>query len=105
MKIGIMGGKTSTVGFRALGLNIYPVEKPEDAPRMWKKIAFDELAILFVTEPVYEHLKPEIEAIRERALPVVTVIPAVSGRRGDASDSLRDLVRKAIGSDLFFSNQ
>lgn len=102
MKIGFIGGKTSTAGFQALGVETFPVPRPEDAPERWKEIDLDSFAVIFVTEPVYEYLGDEIKKARERVFPVVTVIPAVSGGRGVAGSELRELVEKAVGTDVYF---
>lgn len=102
MKIGMMGGKTSTAGFQALGVETFPVARPEDGPERWKEIDLDSFAVIFVTEPVYEQLGDEIKEARQRVFPVVTVIPAVTGSSGKAAAELRELVEKAVGTDMFF---
>lgn len=100
MKVGMIGGKTSTIGFRALGVETYPVPKPTDAHEVWEKINPGEFGIIFVTEPVYEVLKDRIQESRKVRLPVITVIPAVAGSTGVGRSQVKKLVEKAVGTDI-----
>ena len=42
----------------------------------------------------------KVEALRDEALPVITVIPAVAGSRGIGQEEIRALVEKAVGADI-----
>ncbi|MBN1289977.1 MAG: V-type ATP synthase subunit F [Actinobacteria bacterium] len=100
MKIGMIGGNTSTMGFKALGVETFPVVRPESSIETWKKIKLDEYGIIFITEPIYEVLKEVVEELDRRSFPVITVIPAVSGSRGIAKEELRQRIEKAVGMDI-----
>jgi len=102
MRIAMIGGKTSTSGFRPLGVDTYEVAGPADAPEVWKRIRLDEYSIVFVTEPVYQALKGELVPMTGGALPVITVIPAVTGSREVGIQSLRAMVERAVGTDVMF---
>ena len=96
----MIGGKTSTAGFMALGVRTFPVDRPEQAPEVWKKVDTGRYGLILVTEPVYLKLTAEIESFQERTLPVVTVIPAVKGSEGIGSNEIRALVEKATGTSM-----
>jgi len=100
MKMAMIGGRTSTVGFRALGVDTYTVLKPADAREVWAGMPPEEYAVVFVTEPIYRILKDDIEGAAGQPLPVVTVIPGVAGRTGWSEKDMKRLVEKAIGADI-----
>jgi len=100
MKIAFIGGKTSILGFRALGVEIFPVAKPEDAPTVWEEINPREYGIIFVTEPIYRVLTDQVEEARRKELPVITVLPSVAESSGVGISELGEMVEKAVGSDL-----
>ena len=102
MKLAIIGGKTSTVGFKALGLDTFTVRRPVEAPEVWKRMDPAQYAVVLVTEPVYRVLKEEIGALDRESLPVITVIPAVTGSAGVGERELRELVERAVGTDVMF---
>ncbi len=102
MKVAMIGGKTSTIGFRALGVETFAVHRPEDSLEVWSDIRPAEYAIIFMTEPIYEVLRREVDELREEKLPVVTVIPAVVGSMEVGMEETRALVEKAVGADVLF---
>ncbi len=99
-KLAIMGGKTSCLGFRAIGLDAYIANVPEDAPELWKSIPRADYAIIFVTEPLYEVLVQAEPGWPPRTEPVVIVIPAVAGSRGLGVATVKTMVEKAVGADI-----
>jgi len=100
MKVGMLGGRTSILGFRALGVDTFTVPRPQDAPGVFSGIDLAGYVVLFVTEPVYEVLKKEPGALEERELPVITVIPAVTSEGGVGLRELKALVERAVGTDV-----
>ncbi len=105
MKVGFIGGKTSIIGFKSLGLETFTVPKPEQAPEIWKGIDLDRFALIFVTEPVYEFLAEDIAELGESGLPVVTVVPSVAGSRGLGRAEIRSLVERATGTSMGLAEQ
>ena len=55
-KIGVIGGRETVMGFKALGLDVYPVESAEEARHTLREITgdSDEYAILYVEENLAE---------------------------------------------------
>lgn len=102
MKVAMIGGKTSIMGFKALGVETFAVPRLEDSQEVWQDVRPAEYAIIFMTEPIYEVLQQEIDELREKRLPVVTVIPAVAGSRELGMEETRALVEKAVGADVLF---
>ena len=100
MKVAFVGGKTSTLGFRALGVDVFPIAKPEEAPAVWQEIDLQEYGVIFITEPIYKVLTEEIKEARRRELPVITVLPSVAESEGIGVLELGKMIEKAVGSDL-----
>jgi V/A-type H+/Na+-transporting ATPase subunit F len=97
-KMGMLGDWTSTVGFKAVGIQVYAVS-PEDALEVWKNLAMEELAMVLMTEPVFEALRGHIPDFpAHEGLPVVLAIPPVTGSTGIAGRIIRERVIKALGS-------
>jgi V/A-type H+-transporting ATPase subunit F len=102
MKVAMVGEQTSVVGFRPIGIDTFEVPGPADAAAVWERLEIDEYAVIFITEPVYEVLKGELEPLRLLSLPVITVIPAVTGSKKVGGEELRALVERAVGTDVMF---
>lgn len=102
-KVAFVGGRTSTVGFRAIGLDTYTVDHPENAEKVWDRIQMDNYGIIFITEPIYDQLKERLKQrdIEGVKLPVVTVVPAISGSKRTGFREIKEMVEKAVGIDLF----
>ena len=49
-KIAVMGGRETVMGFKALGLDVYPVTDPDDAKSLFRKLAKPEAdyAIIYI---------------------------------------------------------
>ncbi len=99
-KLAIMGGKTSCLGFRAVGMDAYIANVPEDAPALWETIPQADYAVIFVTEPLYEVLARSEHDWPPRDEPVVIVIPAVAGSCGSGAAMVKGMVEKAVGADI-----
>ena len=49
-KIAVMGDLDSVLGFKALGLEVCPVNSPEEGRRALHKMAKENYAIIYMTE-------------------------------------------------------
>lgn len=96
----MIGGRTSTAGFQALGVDAFVVRRPAEAAEVWARMNPSDYSIIFVTEPVYPALKDEIAALDERKLPVITVLPSVAGSKGSGEKELKKLVERAVGAEI-----
>ncbi len=99
LKLAMVGGFTSVAGFKAVGVDSYPVASPQDGPAAWNALPLERYALVMITEPVYEVLLeqvPDFPAIED--LPVVLAVPAASGFTGLGRASIKKRVEKALGS-------
>ncbi len=60
LKVAMIGGFTSVAGFKAVGVETYPVASPQDGPAVWDALPRDRYAVVMITEPVYEVLLERI---------------------------------------------
>ena len=89
-KIGVIGGRDSVLGFRALGLDTCIAENGEQAKAALHRMAKENYAIIYITEHLAAQIPAEIERRREDVSPAVILIP---GRdcllyTSDAADEL-----------------
>ena len=70
-KIGVIGDRESILGFKAVGLNVFPTDDPEKAKKLLKRMAKDDFAIIYITEQLYQVIKGTVkgpEAVRRLML-------------------------------------
>lgn len=103
-RIAVMGDRDSIYGFGALGVDIYPLSDEEEAAKIFKKLADDHYAVIYITEAWMSKLEKETERYAESMLPAVIPIPGISGNTGMGISSVRKTVEKAVGSDIIFND-
>ncbi len=104
-KIAIVGSPQAILGFKALGVVAFPVSSAEEGRQVLKKIADDEqYAILLITEDWVVALEEELNELKSRALPAVTILPSQLGSLGMGNKELRKIVERAVGSDILFKD-
>jgi len=102
-KIAVIGGSDSVIGFKALGLDTFPVDSPEAAGRVLKEITRpggNEYAIIYMEETMAAPILPEIRKYDERPSPAIILIPGRDGPIGLGQSALKEAVEKAVGSDI-----
>ncbi|MBR7070613.1 MAG: V-type ATP synthase subunit F [Clostridia bacterium] len=102
VKIAVIGDNESIKGFAAVGLEIFPCERDEDAPALLKRVVDAGYGVLYITEHYATVLSKEIEKLNRQFSPSVVPIPGVSGNTGIGRQQLKAAVEKAVGSDIIF---
>lgn len=98
-----MGGRETVMGFKALGLDVFPVESTEEARETLKSLtreAGDEYAIIYVEENLAQPLEAEIAKFKSRPSPAIILIPGREGPLGLGQSALKAAVEKAVGTDI-----
>ena len=101
-KIAVMGDRDSIYGFATLGLEIFPVEDPEEGAKTLVQMAHTDYAIIYITEGLMSQIPDTVEKYREQPLPAIIPIPGVKGNTGQGIASVRHMVEQAVGSDIIF---
>lgn len=104
-KIGVIGDKVSTLGFKAVGLSVYPVENAQEAREILDRIAKDNYAIIYITEKLCKDMVEELEKYKDKHVPAIIPIPGIDGSYGIGLDILKKSVERAVGADILFSGE
>ena len=101
-KIGVMGGRETVMGFKALGLDTYPVDNAEEAKHVFREITREEkqYAIIYVGENLAEGLQAEIDRFKDVPTPAIILIPGRDGSMGLGLSALQDAVERAVGTNI-----
>lgn len=100
-KIAVIGDKTSILGFRALGLDAYPVLEPKEAKEIWSEIKEKNYTIIMATEEAYHELEDLVGEFSNDFTPVVLIIPPAKGGTKLGYRRIKKIIEKAIGIDIF----
>ena len=101
-KIAVIGDRESVMGFRALGLDVFPADA-DNVKEIFKKVVKAEepaYAILYLTEELSVPIQAEIAALKDELTPAVILIPSRNGTLGFGMKALDTAVERAIGSNI-----
>ena len=101
-KIGVIGDRESILGFKAVGLDVFPVDDPDEARKILKRIAKEDFAIIYITEQVYQFMMDEVDEYTDSRLPAIIPIPGKDGTLGLGMTSVKKSVERAVGADILF---
>ncbi len=104
-KIGVIGDRESVLGFKAVGLEVFPCDSQEEAKKAFKKIVDKDFAIIYITEPFYKAMTPEVAEYIDSRLPAIIPIPDKDGSLGIGMQSVRKSVERAVGADILFGGE
>ena len=102
-KIAVMGGRDTVMGFKALGLDTYPVTGDEEARQVFSRITSTEekYAVIYLEENLSKTLSGEISRFIDKVTPAIILIPGREGSQGLGLTALHDAALRAIGTDIF----
>ena len=101
-KIGVIGDRESILGFKAVGLDVFPVDDPDEARKILKRIAKEDFAIIYITEQVYQFMMDEVDEYTDSRPPAIIPIPGKDGTLGIGMTSVKKSVERAVGADILF---
>ncbi|MBR6472941.1 MAG: V-type ATP synthase subunit F [Firmicutes bacterium] len=101
-KIGVIGDRESILGFKAVGLDVFPIDDPDEARKTLKRIAKEDFAIIYITEQVYQYLMDDVDEYTDSRLPAIIPIPGKDGSLGIGMTSVKKSVERAVGADILF---
>jgi len=97
-RVAAVGKPEVVAGLRALGLDPFPAG-PADAAAVVERLAAQSYNIVFYTAECASALAPILEKHRRSAVPSIVELPSGPGSSG--ADRLKELVRRAVGADVF----
>ncbi len=99
MKIAIIGEKDTILGFKPLGIEIYPVTDSKGAEERLKSLAQNrDYATIYITESLSSQIKESITDLSKFSN--IVVIPAKGEALGLARERLKKISEKALGTDI-----
>lgn len=99
-KIAVLGDKDSVLGFKVLGLDVFPVETVEDAKGTLHRLAKEEYAVVYLTEQLARYMDEELAAYKDELTPAVILIPGKEGSLGIGMANVKKSVERAVGADI-----
>lgn len=99
-RIAAVGDWESVMGFRALGLDVYPVSGPEEARRRIHELARGGCAVIYLTERLAAELSDVLTRYQDALCPAIILIPGRDGSLGIGRRNLQSAVERAVGADI-----
>ncbi len=99
-KIAALGDRDSVLGFRTLGLDVFPAETVEEARLLLHRLAKENYAIIYLTEGFAKDMSAEIARYKDAVTPAVILIPGREGSLGIGLSAVKTAVERAVGADI-----
>lgn len=104
-KIGVIGDRESVLGFKAVGLDVFPCDSSEEAKKVLNKVVKGDYAIIYVTEQLYQDMTEEASEYIDRKLPAIIPVPSKDGTLGIGVQGVKKSVERAVGADILFGGE
>ncbi|NLL06660.1 MAG: V-type ATP synthase subunit F [Clostridiaceae bacterium] len=104
-KIGVIGDKDSILGFKAVGMSVFPVTTPFEGQEILEKIAEENYAVIYITEHVAKDIVQTIDKYSDRRFPAIIPIPSNQGSLGIGMSGVKKSVERAVGADILFRDE
>jgi V/A-type H+-transporting ATPase subunit F len=102
LKIAVIGGRETVMGFKALGLETYPAADAKEAAQTLHHLTHDseDYAIIYIEENLAQELSHEIDAFKDSPTPAIILIPGREGSIGLGQSALKAAVERAVGTNI-----
>lgn len=106
LKIAVIGGRETVMGFTVLGLEAYPVADADEAKKVLRILTRDreDVAIIYIEEGLAAQLSQEIDKFKDSPKPAIILIPGREGSLGLGLTALNQAVERAIGTNILENN-
>lgn len=103
LKIAVIGGRETVMGFKALGLESFGVENAQEALAALRKLTREsdgQYAIIYIEENLAAELEHEISRYKDSPTPAIILIPGREGSLGLGQNALKAAVERAVGTNI-----
>ncbi len=103
LKIAVIGGRDTVMGFKALGLDTFPAADPAEAGKILRHLTRDseeEYAIIYIEETFAVNIQSEIDRFKDVPSPAIILIPGREGSLGLGQQALKAAVERAVGTNI-----
>ena len=99
-RIAAIGDWESVMGFRALGLDTYPVANAEEAREKVRELAKSDCAVIYLTETLAKDMGDVISRYKDELRPAIILIPGREGSLGIGRNNIQRAIERAVGADI-----
>ena len=102
LKIAVIGGKDTVIGFKAVGLEACPASNRTEALQALRELTKEgsDYAIIYIEEKLAQDLTHEIDRFKDSPTPAIIMIPGREGSLGLGQSALRAAVERAVGTNI-----
>ena len=99
-RIAVLGDRESVLGFKALGLDVFPAESVEEARSTLHRLAQENYAVVYLTEQLAQYMTDDLGRYKDELTPAVSLIPGKEGSLGIGMANVKKSVERAVGADI-----
>ena len=99
-RMAVLGDRESVLGFKALGLDVFPAETVEEAKSTLHRLAKENYAVVYLTEQLAQYMGEELARYKDELTPAVILIPGKEGSLGIGMANVKKSVERAVGADI-----
>jgi V/A-type H+-transporting ATPase subunit F len=100
-QIAVVGDWESVMGFRALGLDTYPVTSTEEAKKTVHELARGEkCAVIYLTEQLAKDMDDVLAKYKDALRPAIILIPGREGSLDIGKTNIKRTIERAVGADI-----
>ena len=99
-QIAAIGDWESVMGFRALGLDTYPVTSVEEAKEKVRELAKTNCAVIYLTEQLAKDMEDVIAHYKDELRPAIILSPGREGSLGIGKANIQRAIERAVGADI-----
>lgn len=102
-KIAIIGEKDITLGFKSMGIDVFPITQSQEAEVKLKELIENNYIIIYIFEKIAKDILSTIEEYNKtEASSVIIPIPDNQGSIGLGIQGVKKSVERAVGADILF---
>lgn len=88
------------MGFRALGLDTYPVVSADEAREKVRELAKTNCAVIYLTEQLAKDMEDVLARYKDELRPAIILIPGREGSLGIGRNNIQRAIERAVGADI-----
>ena len=88
------------MGFRALGLDTYPVADAAEAREKVRELAKTDCAVIYLTEQLAQGMDDVLSRYKDELRPAIILIPGRQGSLGIGRNNIQRAIERAVGADI-----
>ena len=102
LKIAVIGGNDTVIGFKAVGLEACPADNAAEALQALRDLTKEgsDYAIIYIEENLAVQLSHEIDRFKDSPTPAIILIPGRDGSIGLGQSALNAAVERAVGTNI-----